>query len=176
MINKRAPATFEFESKPHLLIVEARFYEDIANLQLQAVKTVLERVGATYEVLTVPGALEIPAAITYAVRGLDFDALRRRFDGYVALGCVIKGGTQHDEIVGFESARALQELALRFSLAIGNGILTCNTLEQAMERADPAQMDRAGAAAEAALRLIEIKHFFRMTPKRRWVGPKHQQT
>jgi 6,7-dimethyl-8-ribityllumazine synthase len=167
---KRAPATFQFEVKPHVLIVEARFYDDIGALQMQGVKAVLERAGVTFETLTVPGALEIPAAIVYAIKSLDFDATRRRYDGYIALGCVLKGGTQHDEIVGMESARALQEIVMRYALAVGNGILTCNTREQALERADPAKMDRAGAAAEAALRMIEIKQTFRLTPKRRWVG------
>jgi len=170
METKRPPATFTFDSKPHVLVVEARFYDDIADMQLQGVKAVLDRAGVTYETLTVPGALEIPAAIAFAIRSLDFDAVRRRFDGYIALGCVLKGGTQHDEIVGNESARALQELAVKRVLAIGNGILTCNTREQALERADPARLDRAGAAAEAALRMIEIKQRFHLTPKRRWVA------
>jgi 6,7-dimethyl-8-ribityllumazine synthase len=170
MEQKRKPVSFKFEAVPHILVVEARFYDDIADLQLQAAKKVLDNVGASYDVITVPGALEIPSTIVYAVKGLDFDAVRRRYDGYIALGCVLKGGTQHDQIVGNESARALQELAMRYSLAIGNGILTCNTREQAIERADPNQQDRAGAAAEACLRLIEIKHHFRLSPKRRWVG------
>lgn len=172
METKRVPATFNIESKPHLLIVEAPFYEDVAALQMKGVKAVLDRVGATYDTLAVPGALEIPAAIVYAIRGLDFDPTRRRYDGYIALGCVIKGGTMHDEIVGTESARALQDVAIRHVLAIGNGILTCNTHAQAVERADPDRMDRAGAAAEAALRMIEIKQGFRLLPKRRWVVPR----
>ena len=78
----------------------------------------------------------------------------------------------HDEIVATESARALQDIALRHVLAIGNGILTCETHAQAMERADPSRMDRAGAAAEAALRMIEIKQNYRLLPKRRWVVPR----
>ena len=174
MENKREPVTFQFETKPHVLIIEARFYEDVAALQLQGAKAVLDRVGATYDILQVPGALEIPASIVYAIRGLDFDATRRRFDGYLALGCVIKGGTMHDEIVGFESARGLQDVATRHVLAVGNGILTCDTHEQALERADPAKMDRAGAAAEATLRMIEIKQNYRLIPKRRWVGQRTQ--
>jgi 6,7-dimethyl-8-ribityllumazine synthase len=176
MEQKRSPAAFQFETKPHLLVVEARFYEDIGALQMQGVKAVFDRAGATFDALTVPGALEIPAAILFAIRGLDFDPTRRRYDGYVALGCVLKGGTMHDEIVGTESARALQDIALQHVLAIGNGILTCNTREQALERADPARMDRGGAAAEAALRMIELKQHFRLAPKRRWVGPKSGNT
>jgi len=152
------------------MIVEARFNATISDLLLAGAKTVLERVGATYEVVTVPGALEIPAAILYAMRSLEFDAVRRRFDGYTALGCVIKGDTRHHEIVGDISAQGLQSLALEHTLAIGNGILTCDTLEQARERADLSRFDRGGAAAEACLRMVELKHAFRLVPKRRWVG------
>ena len=170
MEQKREPATFKFEEKPHIMVIEARFYTDVADLLLNGAKAVLERANVTYEVFTVPGALEIPAAILYALKSLDFDAVRRRYDGYVALGTVIKGGTRHDEIVGDMSAQGLQTLALQHTLAIGNGILTCNTKEQAVERADPARHDRGGAAAEACLKMIELKHHFRLMPKRRWVG------
>jgi len=167
---KRPPATFKFEVPPHVVIVEARFYDTIADLQLQGVKQVLDRVEATYEVITVPGALEIPAAIGFAIKALDFDPIRRRPDGFIALGCVLKGGTNHDQIVGVESAHSLQELAMHHKLAIGNGILTCNTMEQALERADAIRLNRGGAAAEACLRMIELKHYFRLSPKRRWTA------
>ncbi|MFA5041408.1 MAG: 6,7-dimethyl-8-ribityllumazine synthase [Bdellovibrionales bacterium] len=170
MESPQAPATFTFESTPHIMIVQSAFYPEIADLQMQGVKAVLDSVNATYETLVVPGSLEIPAAISFAIRSLDFDPVRRRNDGFIALGCVIKGGTHHDEIVAFESARGLQDLAIRYALAIGNGILTCNTMEQAMERADPARMNRGGAATEACLRMIELKHKFRLSPKRRWVA------
>jgi 6,7-dimethyl-8-ribityllumazine synthase len=170
METNRPPVSFHFENPPHVMIIEARFYADIADLQLAGVKAVLSRVNASYEVVTVPGALEIPAAIAYAMKAMNYDPIRRRPDGYIALGCVIKGGTQHDEIVGYESARALQDLATRHVLAIGNGILTCNTKEQVLERADPARLNRSGQAAEACLRMIEIKHQWRLAPKRRWVA------
>lgn len=170
METKRPPATFQFETKPLVLIVEARHYDDIADLQMKGARTVLDRAGVDHETITVPGSLEIPAAILYAIKSLDFDAVRRRYDGYVALGCVLKGGTNHDQIVGQEATRGLQEMALRYALAIGNGVLTCNTKEQALERADPARQDRAGAAAEACLRMIELKHHFRLSPKRRWIA------
>jgi 6,7-dimethyl-8-ribityllumazine synthase len=152
------------------MVVEARFYDDLADKLLAGAKAVLERGGVSYEVFTVPGSLEIPAAILYAVKSLDFDAVRRRYDGYVALGTVIKGATRHHEVVGDVSANGLQELSLRHTLAIGNGILTCDTREQAMDRADLAKEDRGGAAAEACLKMIELKHHFRLMPKRRWVG------
>ncbi|MDE2029425.1 MAG: 6,7-dimethyl-8-ribityllumazine synthase [Alphaproteobacteria bacterium] len=167
---KRPPASFTFETPPHVMIIEARFYTDVADLQLQGAKAVLERVGASMEIVTVPGSLEIPAAISFAIKALDFDPMRRRPDGYIALGCVLKGGTMHDEIVAVESARGLQELALHNRVAVGNGILTCNSMEQALERADTARLDRGGEAAEAALRMIELKHHFRLSPKRRWVA------
>ncbi|MDD4615544.1 MAG: 6,7-dimethyl-8-ribityllumazine synthase [Alphaproteobacteria bacterium] len=166
----RPPVSFHFDAPPHVMIVEARFYEDIADLLLLGAKRALDRVHATYEVVTVPGALEIPAAISFAIRALDYDPVRRRSEGYIALGCVLKGGTRHDEIVAFESARGLQDLAVRKVLAVGNGILTCETKEQALERADPARMDKGGGAAEACLRMLELKHKFRLSPKRRWMA------
>lgn len=170
MDQNKQPAVFNFEEKPHVMVVEARFYDDVGDLLLTGAKAVLDRAEASYEIFTVPGALEIPATILYAMKSLDFDAVRRRFDGYVALGCVIKGATRHDEIVGNISTQGLQDLALSHTLAIGNGILTCSTKDQALERADPARHNRGGAAAEACLKMIELKHHFRLMPKRRWVG------
>ena len=170
MEHKKEPAVFKFEEKPHIMLIEARFYDDVADKLMAGAKAVLERAGASYEVFTVPGSLEIPAAILYAVKSLDFDAVRRRYDGYVALGAVIKGSTRHHEVVGDVSTSGLQELALKHTLAVGNGILTCDTMEQAVVRADPAQENRGGAAAEACLKMIELKHHFRLMPKRRWVG------
>ncbi|NTU76573.1 MAG: 6,7-dimethyl-8-ribityllumazine synthase [Alphaproteobacteria bacterium] len=170
MNKKRPPAIFQFDDRPHVMVIESRFYDDVADKLLEGVKAVLERAGTTYDVHAVPGTLEIPAAISYAVKALNFDAMRRRYDGYVALGCVLKGETQHDEIVAHESAHGLQKLALQHTLAIGTGILTCGTIDQAMERADPARQDRGGAAAEACLRLIELKRHFRLSSKRRWVA------
>jgi 6,7-dimethyl-8-ribityllumazine synthase len=170
MQNKRQPASFSFEAEPHILIIEARHYSDIADLQLQGAKQILEKAGASYEVIAVPGALEIPATIGFILKAMAFDPERKRPDGYLALGCVIKGGTTHDEIVGRESAHALQQLALTRVLAIGNGILTCNTKEQALERADPARLDRGGEAAETCLRMVEIKHQLRLSSHRRWTS------
>lgn len=167
---KTAAKQFSFEAKPHILVVEARFYEDIGDLLFAGAKQVLDANGASYDRLAVPGAFEIPAAITCAVKALDYDPVRRRYDGYIALGCVIKGDTRHDEIVGNESARGLQDLAMRYVLAIGNGILTVNDREQALVRAKPEEHDRGGAAAEACLRMIEIKQQFHLTSKRRWVA------
>jgi 6,7-dimethyl-8-ribityllumazine synthase len=170
METNRSPYSFKFETPPHIIIIEARYYNQIADMQMQGVKKTLEAVKATYDILNVPGSLEIPAAISFAIKALEFDPVRRRADGYIALGCVIKGGTAHDEIVAFESARGLQELAISHCLAIGNGILTCNTVEQAEERADPSRLNRSGEAAEACLKMIELKHQLRLSPKRRWAA------
>ncbi len=167
---RQLQTTFKFDEKPHIMIIEARFYDDVSDLLLKGAKDLISQAGATCDVHTVPGALEIPAAILYAVKSLNFDAIRRRYDGYVALGCVLQGQTRHDEVVGNESARGLQEMALQNTLAVGNGILTCATKEQALERADPARQNRGGAAASACLRMIELKHHFRLSPKRRWVA------
>ena len=103
---------------PHILIVEARYYEELSDALLSGAKTALERAGATYDVVTVPGALEVPAAISYAN-----DAASKRYDGFVALGCVIRGETYHFDIVANESSRALMDLSVA-GAPIGNGILT----------------------------------------------------
>jgi 6,7-dimethyl-8-ribityllumazine synthase len=167
---KRTPISFQFDQKPHILIVQSSYYQEVADKLLQGALAVLNRSGVTHEMMDVPGAFEIPVAINYAVKALDFDPARRRFDGYVTLGCIIKGETKHDEIVGHQSAWGLQEISLKYALAIGYGILTCNTHEQALRRAEPEGFDRGGAAAEACLRMIEIKHLYNLSPKRRWVA------
>jgi len=96
--------------------------------------------------------------------------VRRRSEGFIVLGCVLKGETRHNEIIAFETTRSLQDLAVHRALAVGNGILVCDTKEQALERADPARLNRGGAAAEACLRMLELKYKFRLSPKRRWVA------
>ncbi|MGE0109243.1 MAG: 6,7-dimethyl-8-ribityllumazine synthase [Bdellovibrionales bacterium] len=170
MEQKQTTNDYNFEVKPHVMIVEARYYEDIADQLLAGAKAELDRAGATYDVYTVPGALEIPAAVKYALRSLDYDPMRRRYDGYVALGTVIKGETRHDEIVGNVSIQGLQDLALKHVLAIGCGILTVNNAAQAEARAG--QQNKGGGAAVACLRMIEMKNKFKLMPKRRWIGPK----
>jgi 6,7-dimethyl-8-ribityllumazine synthase len=169
-VHEKKVRSYQFANRPHVMVVEARYYDDIADLLAKGALARLEAAGATIERYTVPGAFEIPAAISFAMKSLDFDPTRKRFDGYVTLGCILKGGTQHDEIVARESARALQDLAVRHALAIGLGILTCNSREQALDRADPARLDRGGEAAEACLAMIEMKHNFHLNPKRRWVA------
>lgn len=150
---------------PHIMIVEARYYDDVADELLKGAKTALENFGASFEVYTVPGAFEIPAAIRYAVRSLDYFTTRRRFDGYVALGCVIRGETTHYDYVCEESARGLQQLALQYTLAIGYGIVTTENMEQAMDRARIDRRNKGGEAANACLEMIRLKHQFRLYPR-----------
>ncbi len=137
---------------PHFLIVEARFYDAIADAELAGARTALKAAGATHDLLTVPGALEIPAAIAFA------DA-SGAYDGYVALGCVIRGETYHFEVVAGESARAIMALTLD-GLAIGNGILTVENEAQAWARARQSEKDKGGEAAKAALAMTAIKAKF----------------
>ncbi|HEX2655354.1 MAG TPA: 6,7-dimethyl-8-ribityllumazine synthase [Xanthobacteraceae bacterium] len=139
----------------HILVVEARFYEDIADAMLAGAKRALDAAGATHEVINVPGSLEIPAAIAIALDGAA--ACGKRYDGVVALGCVIRGDTIHFEIVSMESARALMNLSVNRGLPLGNGIITVDTEVQAWARARIEEADKGGDAARAALAMIRIK-------------------
>ena len=153
-LSRRAPPLFEARGA-RFLIVEARYYEDIAAMLLEGAKTALAKAGASFELVGVPGALEIPLALAIA---LDHAAASKHpFDGAVALGCVIRGETHHFEIVANESARALMQLALARKLAFGNGILTVDNEAQALSRADPKQGDKGGDAVRAALSLHRLK-------------------
>lgn len=134
------------------LIVEARFYAHLNDLMLQGARAVLEEAGHTHETITVPGALEIPAAIALA-------AETGRYDGFVALGVVIRGETYHFEVVSNESARGLMALTLD-GLPIGNGILTVEDEAQALARARPTEKDKAGEAARAAVAMFELRQRF----------------
>jgi 6,7-dimethyl-8-ribityllumazine synthase len=138
-----------------ILIVEARFYEDIADALLAGAMRALESAGAVTERISVPGSLEVPPAIAIAL-----DAAERAgkpFEGAVALGCVIRGETLHFEIVSQESARALLDLSVARRIPVGNGILTVDTDAQAFARARPDEMDKGGDAARAALALVRLK-------------------
>ena len=132
------------------LIVEARFYDSIGAMLLAGARAALEAAGARVDVVSVPGALEIPTAIRIACDQVNYA-------GVVALGCIIRGETYHFEIVSNESARALMTLAVDGRLALGNGILTTEDEQQAIVRADPAQGDKGGDAARAALALYHLK-------------------
>ena len=136
---------------PKLLIVEARFYDDIADALLDGAKAALAQAGAAFDVVTVPGALEIPAAIAMALRS------GQPYDGYVALGCVIRGETAHFDIVAGESARGLMDLSVAYAAPIGNGIITVENEAQAWARARASELNKGGGAAEAALHMIALK-------------------
>jgi 6,7-dimethyl-8-ribityllumazine synthase len=138
-----------------LLVVEARFYDDIADMLLKGARRALKKAGAAFDRITVPGALEIPPAIAIA---LEAAAQRGKpYDGVVALGCVIRGETSHYDIVAGESARGLMDIAIAQRMPVGNGILTVDTHEQALARARPDKWDKGGGAAEAALTLVRLK-------------------
>lgn len=139
------------DGNPHFLIVEARFYDDLADALLAGATAALTAAGASYEVVPVPGALEIPATIAMALRS------GKPYAGYVALGCVIRGETKHFDIVATESARGLMDLSVAFAVPIGNGILTVDTEEQAWARARADDQDKGGGAARAALRMAAIR-------------------
>ncbi len=139
-----------------ILIVEARFYDDLADALLEGATQALSAFGAEYDVVTVPGALEIPAAIAFAEEG-GHRPVGIAYDGYVALGAVIRGETYHFEIVSNESARGLMELATSKRICIGNGILTTEDDEQAWARARISEGDKGGGAARAALTMVALK-------------------
>jgi len=144
---------------PRILVIEARFYEEIADELYAGAEETLRAAGAEVERLAVPGAFEIPAAISMAVEGAD-NGKSTAFDGYVALGCVIRGETSHYDYVCGESARALQDLAYGEGLAIGYGILTVENEEQAWARADRKRKNKGRDAALACLRMVELRQKF----------------
>lgn len=144
----------QFDVAPKLLLVVAPFYRDIADMLVNGARAEIAAAGATHEIVEVPGALEIPPAIAMADRMADYD-------GHVALGCVIRGETSHYETVCNDSSRGLMLLGLQGTL-IGNGILTVETRDQAVTRADPGAMNKGAGAAAAALHLLALS--------RKWGG------
>jgi 6,7-dimethyl-8-ribityllumazine synthase len=146
------------KAKAHLLIVEARFHDDLADALLEGATGALDEAGATYDVVTVPGSLEIPAVICFALDGAAEGG--SHYDGFVALGTIIRGDTYHFDIVANESSRALMDLAVQEAIAIGNGILTTENDAQAWARARKTEGDKGGFAARAALTMIALKEKF----------------
>lgn len=142
------------------MIVESPYYEEINNNMVESVLIELSEVGATYERFEVPGSFELPAAIRFAIESETIAPGRKKFDGYIALGCVIRGETSHYDYVCGESARGLNDLVLKHGIALGYGILTTENQEQAIARSSRDQHDRGGAAARACLAMIEIKREF----------------
>ena len=137
-----------------VLIIEARYYSEINDMLLGGARAELEKSGAKYDVLTVPGALEIPAALKFVHESKPYDA-------YVVLGCVIRGETSHYDIVCNESARGVYNLVMEHGLALGNGILTVEDDDQALARADKARKNKGGEAAKAALHMLDLRRKYR---------------
>jgi 6,7-dimethyl-8-ribityllumazine synthase len=146
------------QAVPHLLIIEARFYEDLADEMARGAIAALERVGATYERVAVPGCFELPAALMMAVEATERGLAG--YDGYVILGCVIRGETTHYDIIAGESARSIMDIAVNNRIALGNGILTVENDDQAWARARVADLNKGGGAADAALAMIALRKRF----------------
>ena len=149
-------------STTRVLIVRAPYYKAIGDDLLQGAQEAIKAAGASFETIDVPGALEIPTAIAIAANS-------NKFDGFVALGCVIRGETTHYETVCNDSSRALTLLGLQ-NICLGNGILTVENMEQAAVRSDPKGQNKGGGAAEAALHLIAAKNRFGQSTERRSFG------
>src|SRR3569623_1382592 len=143
-----------------ILVVESRFYDGISDALLEGASQALKAFGAEFDVVTVPGAFELPAAIAFAEEA-GHGASGLRYDGYVALGCVIRGETTHYDYVCGESARGLMDLSVRSKLAIGYGIVTVNTMEQAKARAETHRGDKGGDAAHACLAMVALQRRWR---------------
>ena len=147
-------------TRPRVLIVEARYYDELADALVSGAKDALTEGGADFDVVTVPGALEVPTAIAMADEAGRYPTAPR-YDGFVALGCVIRGETYHFEIVSDQSAAGLRNLGVK-GLAIGNGILTTEDEDQAWARARASEGDKGGGAARAALDLIALRQRLRV--------------
>lgn len=160
MHTARTREKLTFSNFPHILVIEAPYYSEISDKLFAGAQAVLTQNGATFDRMTVPGALEIPAAIAMAEHAALVGSIERPYDGYVVLGCVIRGATTHYDIVANESARGVMDAAVQYGAAIGNGILTCENMEQAVERADPKQLDKGGDAAFAALSMVAVREKF----------------
>ena len=142
-------------SAPNILIIEARFYDELADTLADGAIAALEAAGAQYERVSVPGVMEIPAALSMAMTGMENGG--DLYDGFVLLGCVIRGETTHYDIVAIESNRVIMDLIVDADLAVGNGILTVENSDQAWVRARKEDKDKGGAAARAALDMIALR-------------------
>lgn len=140
---------------PHMAIIEARFYDDLADELFAGAVEALDEAGATYDRISVPGALEIPGAIAMAAASID-----PLYHGFIALGCVIRGETTHYDYVCQESARGLMDLTVLDKLAVGNGILTVENWDQAWARAARTEKNKGRTAAEAALTMVDLSKRF----------------
>ena len=142
---------------PRVLIIEARFYDHIADGLLTGAREALVAGGATVEVLTVPGIFELPAALKLVLTAAEQGNDKARFDGFVTLGCAIRGESDHYHHVGTECMRGIADLSMAYDLALGNGVLTVHNESQALNRSDPARKNLGGQAGRACLRMIAVK-------------------
>jgi 6,7-dimethyl-8-ribityllumazine synthase len=148
--------------RPRILIVEARYYVDIADAMAEGAIKTLDAAGFDNERIEVPGVFEVPGAIRMAMRSQSASST---YAGFIALGCVIRGETSHYDYVCGESSRALMDLTTEYSVALGFGILTCENIDQARVRADVSAKNKGGEAAGACLRMIDLQHHFSLIQK-----------
>lgn len=151
--------------KPCVLIVEARFYEDITDEMVRGAVAVLDEAGIVHERMAVPGVFEVPAAIRFAIRAMETHSATTDYAGFIALGAVIRGETDHYDHICRESSRALMEIAVHQSVALGFGILTCDTMDQAQTRAGIPHGNKGADAARACLRMMDIKKELRLAQR-----------
>ncbi len=150
------------EKEKFVLIVEAHFYDDIAEELAKGATRVLDQAGVGYVRHVVPGVFEIPAAVRYAIRSMEFHSAVKHFSGFVTLGCVIRGETSHYDYICSEQARAIMDLTTDYCVALGNGVLTCENREQAWERAAVDEKDKGGVAARACIQMMKVKRDLRL--------------
>lgn len=148
-----------------VLIVEARFYADIADEMANGAIAVLDQAGVAHDRIAVPGAFEVPAAIRFALRAMETHSATSNYAGFIALGTVIRGDTDHYDHICRETSRALMDIAAELSVALGFGILTCETKEQAESRADIGRGNKGADAARACLRMMDLKKELRLAQR-----------
>ena len=145
-----------------VLIIEARFYDHIADGLLAGARAVLDQAGVEHTLLTVPGIFEIPAALKLVLTAAEQGNDAARYDGFVTLGCAIRGESDHYHHVGSECMRGIADLSIAYDLALGNGVLTVHDEAQALNRSDPARKNLGGQAARACLRMMAVKRDLRL--------------
>ncbi len=149
-------------TRSQVLIVEGRFYKDIADELAKGATAVLDQEGVSYERLPVPGAFEVPAGVRFALRSMELGSGSARYAGFIALGCVIRGETDHYEHICREASRALMDLSVTYTVALGFGILTCDTHEQAWARAAVDQANKGATASRTCLHMMNLKKTLRL--------------
>ena len=153
-----APDNYESRAMPHILIIDAPYYTHISAALVEGAEEVLKEQGATWDYVAVPGVLEVPATVSMALEGMNRGG--KHYDGFITLGCVMRGETTHYDIVAFESARAIMDLTIAECLALGNGIQTVENEAQALARARKEELNKGGHAASAVLEMIKLRDKF----------------